>query len=88
MSHYLRLKHKVKILNLCNYLFQVKIKYDLFLTPSMELLYADPKRVNVKKTSVFYRLEKITISHADPKFIKLLELGGAQVNIFNGYVPW
>ena len=54
----------------------------------MELLYADPKRINVKKTSVFYRLEKITISHADPKFIKLLELGGAQVNIINGYVPW
>ena len=54
----------------------------------MELLYADPKRINVKKTSVFYRLEKITISHADPKFIKLLELGGAQVNVINGYVPW
>ena len=60
-------------------LFQVKIKYDLFLTPSMELLYADPNRTNVKKTSVFYRLEKITISHADPKFIRLLEEGGAQV---------
>ena len=45
----------------------------------MELLYADPKRTSVKKTSVFYRLEKITISHADPKFIQLLELGGAQV---------
>ena len=47
----------------------------------MELIYADPKRTNVKKTSIFYRLEKITISHADPKFIKLLELGGAQVMV-------
>ena len=63
--------------------FQVKIKYDLFLTPSMEGVYADPKRTTVKKSQVFYRLEKITISHADPKFLKLLELGGAQVTIHN-----
>ena len=63
--------------------FQVKIKYDLFLTPSMEVLYNDPKRSSVKKTQEFFRLEKITISHADPKFIKLLELGGAKVIIDN-----
>merc|ERR1711881_92255 len=44
----------------------------------MELLYDDPKRENVQKKSVFYRLEKITISHADQKFIKLLQLGGAE----------
>ena len=47
----------------------------------MELLYDDPKRENVQKKSVFYRLEKITISHADQKFIKLLQLGGAEVNL-------
>ena len=49
----------------------------------MEVLYADPKRTTVKKTQEFFRLERITISHADPKFLKLLELGGAQVIIDN-----
>ena len=49
----------------------------------MEVLYADPKRSSSKKTQEFFRLEKITISHADPKFIKLLELGGAKVIIDN-----
>ena len=58
----------------------MKLKYDLFLTPAMEAVYADPKRTNTQRTSVFYRLEKITINHADPKFLKLLEQGGAQVD--------
>ena len=45
----------------------------------MEAVYADPKRTIQQRTHTFYRLEKITIQHADQKFLKLLEEGGAQV---------
>ena len=45
----------------------------------MEAVYADPKRTIQQRTHTFYRLEKITIQHADAKFLKLLEEGGAQV---------
>ena len=45
----------------------------------MDAIYADPKRTIQQRTHTFYRLEKITIQHADPKFLKLLDEGGAQV---------
>ena len=46
----------------------------------MDAIYADPKRTIQQRTHTFYRLEKITIQHADPKFLKLLDEGGAQVS--------